>query len=362
MRIAIIAPPFISVPPVAYGGTELFIAHLAESLASRGHHVIVYANGQSRVRCEVRWLFEKSDWPPLQLAAEVSARNIQHHAWALADANLAGVDVVHINDATAVPMTRFLRAPAVHTLHHPHEPSLSEVYGAHGGVSYVAISDRQRECESLPRLQTIHHGIPLANYVFNGGDRSYLAFLGRIVPVKGVHHAVAVARLTGIPLKVAGEIQPVFREYWEREIRPYVDGRLIEYLGEATKDIKNDLLAHAIALLFPIEWEEPFGLVMIEAMACGTPVLALPGGSVGEVVRDGISGWICRDVQDMANRALSLPAISPASCREYVYRHFSVEHMTKRYELLYQSLVAEGQGSFRWTTRSDRPLSTTLNA
>jgi glycosyltransferase involved in cell wall biosynthesis len=322
----------------------------------------VYANGQSRVRCEVRWLFAEGDWPPQQ-PADGTLRNIHHSAWALADANRAGADVIHINDAGVVPMTRFVRAPVVHTLHHPHEPSLSELYMAHSAVSYVAISDRQRERESMPRIRTIHHGIRMSDYRFNTGARSYLAFLGRIAPVKGAHHAIDVARRTGIPLKLAGEIQPAFREYWEREIQPHVDGRLIEYIGEATPDVKNDLLAHALALLFPIEWEEPFGLVMIEAMACGAPVLALPGGSVPEVVRDGVSGWICHDVEEMADRARDLPAISPASCREYVTRRFSVEHMTERYERLYQSALFERHLPTLARARpSARPSSTALDA
>ena len=340
MRIAIVAPPFIAVPPPAYGGTELFIAQLAETLTARGHHVIVYANGQSRVRCEVRWLFAESAWPPLQMA-EANLRNIHHCAWALSDANLAEVDIVHTNDPGAVPMTRFVHAPVVHTLHHVHEPSISELYGAHSRVSYVAISDRQREQESMPHIQTIHHGIRVADYPFKDGRRSYLAFLGRIAPVKGVHHAITVAQRTGIPLKMAGEIQPAFRDYWECEIRPHVDGRLIEYIGEATPNVKNDLLMDALALLFPIEWEEPFGLVMVEAMACGAPVLALPRGSVREVVRDGVSGWICRNVEEMANRARDLPSISPTSCREYVTRRFSVEHMAERYERAFQNVLKE---------------------
>jgi glycosyltransferase involved in cell wall biosynthesis len=169
-----------------------------------------------------------------------------------------------------------------------------------------------------------------------------MCFLGRIAPVKGAHRAIEVAKRTGIPLKLAGEIQPTFQSYWENDIKPHVDGRLVEYVGEATPPIKNELLANASALLFPIEWEEPFGLVMIEAMACGTLVLAFPGGAVPEVVRNGVSGWICRDVDEMAERACNL-RIEPSSCREYVARHFSVELMAERYERAYDAALRDGR-------------------
>jgi glycosyltransferase involved in cell wall biosynthesis len=336
VKIALIAPPFISVPPKKYGGTELFVAHLAEGLVDRGHEVIVYANGESTVRCELRWLFPRAQWP-LQSVNDGTLRNLHHSAWALKDADDAHVEVVHLNDASAVPLTRFLRTPAVHTLHHPHEAELSEIYMAHPQVFYIAISDRQRQRERMRHMRTIHHGIRLSDYRYSEDKHGYLSFLGRIAPIKGVHTAIAVARRAGIPLKIAGEIQPQFKPYWESAVLPHVDGRLVEYVGEATPDIKNDLLAHSNALLFPIEWEEPFGLVMLEAMACGTPVIALPGGAVREVVQNGVSGWICRDVDELAARAVN-PAVAPRSCRAYVERHFSVERMVECYERVYQEV------------------------
>jgi glycosyltransferase involved in cell wall biosynthesis len=337
MHIALVAPPFIPVPPPAYGGTELFVANLAEALSDRGHDVVVYANGASRVRCPVRWTYAHAEWPlPSHNAGTL--KSLDHAAWALADCLASGVDIVHTNDAVSVPLSRFLAAPVVHTLHHPFEPELAALYGRYPDTWYVAISDAQRRRERMPRLRTIHHGLRLDEYRFFERKDDYLLFLGRIAPVKGAHIAIEAARRAGRPLKLAGEIQPMFRDYWESKVKPYVDGVNVEYVGEANHARKNELLGAAAALLFPIQWNEPFGLVMIEAMACGTPVIALSGGSVDEIVRNGISGWICRDADDMGRRAVD-PGIAPAGVRREAEERFSVERMAAEYEDMYMSAL-----------------------
>ncbi len=341
MRVALIAPPFIPVPPVAYGGTELFVAHLAESLLERGHDVTVFANGESTVRCALRWTFSDSDWPP-RPGDSPTLKNLDHSAWAVQMASTGDFDIVHVNDALAVPLSRFVSTPVVHTLHHPHDASLSSFYERHPWVHYVAISRTQRALEPLRRVTIIHHGVRLDDYRFSDRKQPYLAFLGRMAPCKGPHLAIEAARRAGIPLKLAGEVQPLFQDYWDTMVAPHIDGTQVEFIGEATRDIKNDLLSNAAALLFPIQWNEPFGLVMIEAMACGTPVLALPGGAVEEVVADGVSGWICEDVADMARRAVSLD-IPAALCREHVERYFSLERMAADYEALYRQ-IGKGPG------------------
>ena len=337
MRIALVAPPFIPVPPVAYGGTELFVAHLAEGLCARGHDVIVYANGESRVSCETRWRYAETDWPP-RPGTDMTLKSLDHAAWALEDAARDAFDVVHLNDAIAVPLTRFLPAPVVFTLHHPHEPALSDLYARYPNVHYVAISDAQRTRETAPKIRTIHHGIRVEDYVFEERKQDYVCFLGRMAPVKGPHLAIAAARRAGVRLKLAGEIQPVFKDYWDEKVAPEIDGSQIEYVGEADHQLKNELLANARALLFPIQWDEPFGLVMIESMACGTPVIALRGGSVDEVVSDGESGWICEDVEELAEWAAD-GRIDPRDCRRYAERRFSVDRMADDYEALYRELV-----------------------
>lgn len=335
MRIALIAPPFIPVPPRLYGGTELFIAHLAEGLKANGIDVVVYANGESTVNVEVRSLYPKSEWP---LSGEIFAnvKDVNHGSWAVADA-AKHCDLVHVNNAPSLTTSRLVDLPFVYTVHHPHEPGLSEFYSYYPQTQFVTISDFQRSMESMPRMHTIHHGIKLEDYPYRGKKQSYLSFIGRLAPVKGPHIAIEVAKKTGIPLKIAGEIQPLFKSYYETEIKPHIDGRFIEYIGLADLATKNELLGNSMAMLFPIQWNEPFGLVMIEAMACGTPVLALRAGSVPEVIRDGVSGYICEDASQMAGRVRNLK-IDPLATHNYVLENFSVEVMVSKYVKLYESI------------------------
>jgi glycosyltransferase involved in cell wall biosynthesis len=338
MRIGIIAPPFIAVPPARYGGTELFIANLVEGLTVRGHDVTLYANGDSRVPCTLKSRYRHTEWPVVdQLAAQL--KNADHTAWAVHDA-AGAVDVLHLNDALGVPLTRFIEAPSILTLHHAHEPALTALYQQHPQLEYVAISRHQARQEPMPRVRVVHHGIAMDDSCFREDKEDYVAFLGRIAPCKGAHLAIEAARRAGVRLKIAAEIQPLFRQYWDDLVRPHIDGRQIEYVGEADRGMKNEILGRARALLFPIQWDEPFGLVMIEAMACGTPVLALPGGSVDEIVRDGVSGWICRDVADMAAR-IAAPPVPASSCRDWAAERFSVDRMVNAYLDIYEDAVVD---------------------
>lgn len=355
MRIGLIAPPFIPVPPVCYGGTELFVAHLAEGLSRLGHDVVVYANGESTVATEIRWYYHQTMWPPKGDFSE-TLKEVTHTAWAIRDASET-CDVIHLNNTFGLPYSRFVNVPFVCTIHHPHEDGLSDFYCQYPDINYVTIAEHCRKLEPMPNVQTIHHGIDIAKYQFSARKQPYLSFLGRIVPVKGVHLAIEVAKKTGIPLKIAGEVQPMFRDYFEQKIKPQIDGRFIEYLGEADFAAKNELLANSMALLFPIEWDEPFGLIMIEAMACGTPVLALPPGSVPEVVSDGVSGYICASVEEMAKRVADLDKLNPAMVRQYAEERFSVERMARSYAELYSSVVDEPvPGQLSELTEIEHPM------
>ncbi|HJZ72559.1 MAG TPA: glycosyltransferase family 4 protein [Vicinamibacterales bacterium] len=344
MRIGIVGPPFIAIPPARYGGTELFIANLARGLHARGHDVTVYGNGDSCLPCRVKWRYPHADWP-VDGSVRADLKNSDHTAWAIRDA-AASADIIQLNDIVGVPFSRFVDQPVVLTIHHPHEPALSEQYARYPEVQYVTVGRWLSTREPMPRLRVIHHGLPTDDYVFSSEKEDYVVFLGRMAPCKGPHLAIEVARRTGLRLKLAGEIQPIFREYWETRVSPLIDGRQIEYVGEVNLAQKNALLSRARAVLFPIQWEEPFGLVMIEAMACGTPVLALAGGAVEEVIHDGINGWICRDVADMAARArCALP--ESAACRDFVVRHFSIDSMIDRYLAIYEELISGRTGVAR---------------
>jgi glycosyltransferase involved in cell wall biosynthesis len=328
MRIAIVGPPFIEIPPRRYGGTELFIATLATELYSRGHEIIVYANGESALPCAVKWRYQHMDWPP-DGSLRSQLKNMDHAGWAVRDASRFA-DIIHLNDVVALPFTMFVDTPTVLTIHHPHEPAISEQYMRYPQTCYVAIADWLARAEPMPDVRVVHHGVRTDEYVFSSEKEDYVVFLGRVAPCKGAHLAIEAARRAGVRLKLAGEIQPLFRDYWERQVAPRIDGDRIDYVGPADFVMKNELLSRARALLFPIEWEEPFGLVLIEAMACGTPVLAFAGGAVGEIVRDGVNGWICRDVEDMARRIVAND-INPATCRAYVESNFSAAKMADGY-------------------------------
>jgi glycosyltransferase involved in cell wall biosynthesis len=326
------------VPPPQYGGTELFIAHLAEGLEAHGIEAVVYANGESELPAEVRSLYQRSHWP-LSGSPDEILLDLNHCSWSVQDA-LRSCDLLHFNSATGLAFSRFTQRPIVYTVHHSFDRALRDYYLHFPTVNYVCISDDQRRSLVIPGSRTITHGVDLSVYrLRTDDDRRYLAFLGRIAPVKGTHLAIAVARRTGIPLKIAGEVQPMFQNYFDAEIKPHLDGKFIEYVGPVGLEGKNELLGGAMALLFPIQWHEPFGLVMAEAMACGAPVIALRGGSVDEVVREGVSGFVCDNVEQMVAAVEKLP-LDAAAVREYVATNFSRDRMVADYVKLYTELTS----------------------
>lgn len=340
MRVALVSSPFLAVPPRKYGGTELFIAQLAEGLKGSGIDVVVYANGESTVAVETRWLYKSQQWP---LSGDVfdNLKDFNHASWAVADA-AADCDVIHLNSVSALMFTRYAQSKFVYTMHHVHEKPLSAIYQFFPSVEFVTISEFQRKRESMARMRNIHHGVDLNAYRAQSRKRDYLSFLGRIAPIKGTHIAIEVAKKSGIPLKIAGEVQPQFKPYFDTQIKPHIDGSFIEYVGEVDLQGKNDLLGNSLALLFPIQWNEPFGLVMIEAMACGTPVLALSGGAVEEIVRDGVSGYVCQSADEMAQRVQALPGrFTPTNVRQYCQQYFSLDRMVAEYLALYQEIADE---------------------
>jgi glycosyltransferase involved in cell wall biosynthesis len=339
MRVALIAPPFIAVPPKKYGGTELFVAELAHGLQEKEIDVTVYTNGESTTDVPMRWLYPTGEWP-LCHEVEASLKGLNHFAWAIQEA-VRESDLIHINSAQGLSFGRFTDVPMVYTVHHSYEDRFAEFYQSYPEVSYVTISDFQRKKLNMPNMRTIHHGVNPELYPMREGKREYLSFLGRIAHTKGTHLAIEIAQKAGIPLKIAGEVQPINKNYWETVIKPQVDGKFIEYVGEVGMEEKVDLLGHSLAMLFPVQWDEPFGLVMIEAMACGAPVLATPGGSVQEVVKDGVSGYVRQTTAELAEcaRDLELPA---RTVRGYMEKKFSLERMTADYINLYSEILRDG--------------------
>jgi len=252
--------------------------------------------------------------------------------------------VIHCHlDYWSFPFARMVTTPTVTTLHGRLDiPELYGVYRHYSGIPVVSISDAQRK--PLPELNwmdTVHHGLPAAQLRFNPGQGSYLAFLGRIAPEKRPDLAIAIARRVGLPLKIAAKVDAADREYFEHHIRPLLDGGGVEFIGEITEQEKSDFLGNALALLFPIDWPEPFGLVMIEAMACGTPVIARPCGAVPEVLREGITGYTASTVEDLAQAVRRVSAISRRDCRAEFDRRFTAEVMAANYERIYYRLCDE---------------------
>ncbi|HET9015752.1 MAG TPA: glycosyltransferase family 4 protein [Thermomicrobiaceae bacterium] len=345
MRIAQIAPLYERVPPKLYGGTERVVNVLTEELVRRGHDVTLFASGDSVTSARLE--------PMVDVAIRLGERGdaIALHLAALEEiyARADEFDLIHSHvDLLAFPFARTAATPTVSTTHGRLDfPEHRRVYARFTDQRLVSISRAQRApLRDLPLrwLGTVHNGVCLERFPFRPtpDDPPYLVFLGRISPEKGPVEAVAVARALGLPLKVAAKIDGVDREWAATHFLPLVDGRTVEYLGEVDEPGKMALLGGALALLFPINWPEPFGMVLIEALACGTPVVAFPGGSVGEVLVDGVTGYVCDSIDDMAEAVSRIGRIDRAACRRHVEARFSAGAMADGYEAIYRRVLAEG--------------------
>ena len=339
MRIAIISTPFVAVPPPRYGGTELIVAELVTGLAAAGHEVTLFATGDSRAgeTVSVRARFERPRWPPEPYA------ELDHASFAIEEvlADARGYDVVHAHVPSALPFARLLEAPMIYTVHHDDGEEYARLQSLYARchAHFVAISGRQRAL--MPELATarvIHHGLDAACHRFGAGDGGYCAFLGRFAEQKGPHVAIDAARAARVPIRLAGAPHWRDHDYFEREIGARLCKPGVTAVGEIGGRDKRDFLAGACALLFPIDWEEPFGLVMIEAMLSGTPVLAFARGSVPEIVEDGVTGFICRDADDMAARLAAIGSFDRAACRRRALERWTSARMVREYVALYESV------------------------
>ncbi len=344
MRIAMISTPFVPVPPPQYGGTELIVSELVGGLTALGHEVTLFTCGQSSAPCEVRSLYDCARWPPDPYP------ELDHAAWAIEQILGAsrGFDLVHAHIPSALPFARLIDVPMVYTVHHAHEARLGPLY-QRANAQFVAISDRQRALSPVLReAVVIRHGLDPAGYAFGTGEGGYVGFLGRFAAEKGVHHAIDAASAAGLPLRLAGKPHWRDQDYFRTQVQPRlaaaVEAGAARLVGEVGGQRKVDFLRDARALLFPIEWEEPFGLVMIEAMLCGTPVVAFGRGSVPEVIDEGVTGFVCEDVAQMSERLQALDGFDRVRCRQRALERWSARRMVGEYERLYELVASTGRG------------------
>jgi glycosyltransferase involved in cell wall biosynthesis len=337
VRIAILSPPWFPVPPTGYGGIEWIVSLLADGLVARGHEVTLFASGDSRTTASLAAVYEHA---PSELIGR-SVPELRHVLAALQRA--ADFDV--INDHTGplgAAVGGLVRTPVVHTVHGPLDAEPGEVYERIGkvapSVGLISLSLNQRRPKpDLNWVANIPNALDLEHYPCKPHTGDYLLFLGRMNHEKGAHRAIAVAMELGLPLKLAGKVREAReRAYFAEFVEPHL-GDGIEYLGEVNHGAKVELLQNARTTLFPIEWEEPFGLVMIESLACGTPVIATRHGAVPEVIEDGRSGVVVDTWREIPAALERADAIEPLECRRYVEEHFAPERMVGDYERAYEA-------------------------
>jgi glycosyltransferase involved in cell wall biosynthesis len=336
MRIAMISTPFVAVPPRDYGGTELVVYELVEGLLDRGHDVTLFATGDSRTRAPLRSVYARAQWPPEGFT------ELNHCSWALQEVAEGGFDVVHAHSAAALALGRLVPGtPLVYTLHHVHDPSLSEYYRHFPEVAFVAISEDQARRETGARQATvIHHGLDPARYRWTEHPGSYVCFIGRMAREKGPHAAIDAAALAGVPIRVAGEAHPPDREYARAQVEPRLQAPHVTCLGCVGTEQKVPLLRDARALLAPIDWNEPFGLTLIEAMLSGCPVVAFGLGSIPELIEPGVTGFIAGSLEDMARLIRPggpVDRLDRRVIRAVAARRFNHRRMAADYEDLYRA-------------------------
>jgi glycosyltransferase involved in cell wall biosynthesis len=340
MRIAQIAPLYESVPPKLYGGTERVVAHLSDELARRGHEVVLFASGDSTTKARLV--------PCREVALRLDKRlswDVPAHLSMLAEVRKRAhsFDILHFHlDCYHLPLFTDMVERTLTTVHGRQDLNdLRTLHRHYPDYPLVSISESQRR--PLPHLRwvkTIHHGYPKTQYAFSPEAKGgYLAFLGRIAPEKGVDRAIAIARNAGLPLRIAAKVDAADKDYFEARVAPLLSAPGVEFVGEIGESEKSDFLGSALALLFPISWPEPFGLVMIEAMGCGTPVIAFNHGSVSEVVCHGVTGFVVENVEEAAAAVKRLGEIDRGAVRADFERRFSVEVMAENYEATYESML-----------------------
>jgi len=338
MRIAQISPLMESVPPKLYGGTERIVSFLTEELIRQGHEVVLFASGDSETAADLVSCTPRA----LRLAQVRDAQCYNILQLEQVRQRAAEFDILHFHtDYLHFPLFRNAGLPVVTTMHGRMDlPDYPPLFNEFHDMPVVSISNHQRRALHANWEATVYHGLPLN--LFSGSSShpaAYLAFLGRICPEKRPDRAIEIAKRAGLPLKIAAKVDPADEVYFETTIRPLLDHPLVEFIGEINEHQKQSFLANALALLFPIDWPEPFGLAMIEAMACGTPVIAWRAGSVPEVVDESVTGFIVDSIEAAVAAVRRVPSLSRTTVRQRFEKRFSVERMAHDYVALYETLV-----------------------
>jgi glycosyltransferase involved in cell wall biosynthesis len=344
MRIGLVAPPWVPVPPVGYGGTEEVIDTLARGLADAGHEVVLFTVGESTCPVTRRWHYKQSCVPMGQVDAELV------HVLAAYEA-LADCDVIHDHTLAGPLLAAGQGAgrrgsgrtgvPVIATNHGPFTDESRRVFGAiarHAAVTAISEDQRSRSGQ-VPVRAVVHHGLDLQDYPVGAGSGGYLLFVGRMSEVKGPHRAIEIARRVGHPLVIAAKVRdPHEHAYFAERIRPQL-GRGVEFLGEVGGTERHRLMGGALALLNPISWPEPFGLTVIEANACGTPVVSFDVGACRETVHHGVSGWLVRDIRSAVRAVQRIDEVQRTGCRQWVEERFSSQRMVRQYLRVYEGTL-----------------------
>ena len=344
MRIAQIAPLWERVPPFRYGGIELIVSLLSDELVRRGHEVTLFASGDSITLGNLKSVHDQA----LRLDPNIKEPGL-YEQMMLSDVYRSAhyFDIIHSHvGCAALPYCGFVKTPTVHTMHGIFTPDNEKMFRQFAWQPYISISEAQREPRlGLNYIHTVYNGIDTNIYPFQPTPTqpAYLAFVGRLSPEKGPAQAIKIARATGYPLKMAGKIDAVDRDFYREQIEPLIDGEQIQYLGEVSHEQKVQLLSEATVTLFPVTWREPFGLVMIESMATGTPVIGMALGSVPEVIAHGKTGFVCRSLEKMIESIPAAIELDRQTCRDYVLSRFSVQSMTDEYEKAYRVALTSPQ-------------------
>ena len=339
MRIAQIAPLWIPTPPITYGGTEFVISLLTEELVKRGHEVTLFATGDSKTSARLIPIWPKSLW-----RAKLHA---PHAVFSLLYRELIErqneFDVIHDHsEFYGTAYSKFIKPPIVSTIHHPMYEEMIILFKKFPKINYVAISKNQRKTAPGVNFKaTIYHGLPTKKYPFQAKPKNYLFWISKITPEKGLAEAIEVARMAGEKLLIAGVIPKEEQDFFDYRIKPLIDGEQIQFLGAANFEKKVELFRNAKAFIFPIRRVEPFGLVVMEAMACGTPVITYKEGAMPEIVKHGKTGFLANSKEEMVKFIKRIGEIDRKKCRLQVTRRFSLKKMVNKYEALYYKILKE---------------------